>query len=290
MTHRPTPSESADASSYMCPIANADSFFPRPHPSASTASQLGVASLVLGALAGIPAVLLARLVMREISEGNGIYTGERDAKSGLALGWIGTLLSLSLVLYWTAASSALVGPIAVLVGVLAAAAAAVGKFWGGASGPLRTLGTQPASSAWPFWFATAATILAGSAGLTERRQRDEQLRREEAATCEREARHAHEAVVANRFDDARDHIRTARVVCLGSELIGVAELDAQLPGKEREYRRRRAEEEAERRARDAAEKERQDAARCEERAGSILERLNAATSKAAQGALARCAC
>jgi hypothetical protein len=282
VTSRTAPTDLLDASSYVCPIANADSFFPRPHPSASSAAKLGLASLGLGALTGIPAILLSRLVLREIFEGEGLYTGEREAKTGLAFGWVGTLFSLSLVLYWTASSFTVIGFAVVVIGILAVGAAATGKFWSGAPGPLRALGTQPVRSSWPYWTAAAATIVAGSTGLTEKRHTDERLRREAAAICEEETRLANEAVIANRFNDARDHVRAARVVCLGSELIRIAELDADLPGKEAEHRRRLEQEEAERRERLAAEKERRDAVKFEELAGSILERLNAASLKATQ--------
>ena len=282
MAYRASPIDVQEMSRDGCPIANADSFFPRPHPSAASSAKLGLASLALGALAGIPAILMSRLVLREIVDGKGLYTGEREAKTGLALGWTGTLFSLSLLVYWFAVWSPAVGGVAIGAAALAAGAAAAGKYWLGAPAGLRALGARPLRSAWPLWVGAAGTVVAGATGIQERWQRDVRQRIEAAAACEREIGLAERAFFTNQFDAARDHLGSARGACTGPYLAHAEELDASVPQRETEYQQRLAREAAERRAQVAAARESKAAANFQQRSRTMLERVDAVGAKVSQ--------
>jgi hypothetical protein len=282
MAYRTVDPDPLDGSSAVCPVVNADAFFPRPHPSAASAFTVAVASLGLGALAGIPAILLGRLVLREIADGNGRYTGERDARLGLTLGWVSTLASFALLSFVVASSVAAVGLVLVVFGVLPAGAAVAGKFWAAAPEPLRAWGAKTGRSAWPFWAAALAAIISGGAGFAEKRQTDERLRIEAAATCAQGTWLATEATTRNLFDDAHSHLRVARGSCVGAELLRAEQLDAGLPAKEVEFRRRRDQEQAEKEVRLTAENEQRAQAMFDERTAGILERLNSAAAMTTQ--------
>lgn len=282
MTYRTEPIHVADSPSQVCPVANVDGMFPRMHPSAASVLHLGVAALGLGPLTGIPAILLARLVLRETAESNGLYIGESGANTGRVLGWVGSLIWSSLVLYWAASASMVAGLTAVALGCVAASATVTGRLWEGATPPLRRLGTMPIGASWPLWTAMAAAVVAGNAGLHRKMLADERLRLEAATTCATEVPRADAAVLASRFDEARARLGVARGACVGPELARVVHMDAELPGKEAEHRQRLEREEAERRARLAAERDRQAAAKFDERAKGIVERLDAAEGKSSQ--------
>jgi hypothetical protein len=62
---------------------------PRPHPSANTALALGFGGvLCLGALLGVPAILMGRSVVRAAEAEPHRWTGRGAAQVGIVLGWI----------------------------------------------------------------------------------------------------------------------------------------------------------------------------------------------------------
>lgn len=101
-TYRTAPARPEEKAVQLSPIANLDTLFPRPHPLASTVRLLGVLALATGPLAGVPAILLWRIVEREAATSNGRITGA--PRLFVRLGWAGTvagvLLTLVLCCLW----------------------------------------------------------------------------------------------------------------------------------------------------------------------------------------------
>ena len=65
---------------------------------ARTALTLGVISLVLGVLTGIPAIWFGRQALRHMDAADGALRGRWAAWTGIALGCLGVLLTVAL---WT---------------------------------------------------------------------------------------------------------------------------------------------------------------------------------------------
>src|SRR5690349_21566921 len=73
-------------------------FFPRAHPSRETLLLLGaLAVLGAGPLAGVPAIVLGRIVLREIDESRGQYVGRSSVLASIAFGWLGTTVYSTIV-------------------------------------------------------------------------------------------------------------------------------------------------------------------------------------------------
>lgn len=63
------------------------------HPQATTAMVLGILSLVVCGLLGIPAVVIGNRVRREIQASGGRLDGESSARTGVICGWVGLALT-----------------------------------------------------------------------------------------------------------------------------------------------------------------------------------------------------
>jgi len=66
---------------------------------ARSALTLGLFSLVLGALTGIPAVWMGRKALRHIAAADGALKGRWAAWTGIALGRVGIALTVALYVY-----------------------------------------------------------------------------------------------------------------------------------------------------------------------------------------------
>lgn len=144
---------------------------PREHPQANTALGLGLAAVFcLGAVLGVPAILVGRQVLRDIAVQPHALRGAPAAKVGLVLGWISVVetgwfvgnlgtqnvvagvawMGVSLVVLTFLALSAVKGlpkPVALISGTLRRAPLAVGLslaglFLGGGFGVVRVVDAQ----------------------------------------------------------------------------------------------------------------------------------------------------
>lgn len=109
-----------------------------------------------------------------------------------------------------------------------------------------------------------------------------ELRSKASAACDVNIRCAGEALYSAQFERARDCLREGRTVCVGAALAHVAQMGADLPGQEVEYRRRAARAQAEERARRAVEKDRRDAAAFDAKVDGVRKHLDAAAAKASR--------
>lgn len=73
------------------PVLNARSLLPRRHPSAWMAAGLGIASLVVGPVVGVPVLSLSRRIRTEIVRNRGHLTGLRLAVVGEFGAWLSTV-------------------------------------------------------------------------------------------------------------------------------------------------------------------------------------------------------
>lgn len=87
------------------PVLNAKSLLPRRHPSSWMAAGLGLASLVLGPIAGVCALLLTRQIRADIARNRGYLTGVHLAVASEIAAWTTTIA-------WTVAATT--GLVAVL--------------------------------------------------------------------------------------------------------------------------------------------------------------------------------
>ncbi|MDI1476411.1 hypothetical protein [Polyangium sp. y55x31] len=252
MDHR-KPEEGGLEVTAEVPVANLDQIFPRPHPSAEFVFRLGGASLLLGAITGIPAILLARLVQREIAESAGRYAGESHARRGEFLGAVGTYGSGFLVLFALAYS----WPAVAAAGAVTAAMGGLVAFVTRGQEP-----TQPLSAlgVWlrrtPGWIAIGGVLVSAVGGFFVGQKAEESARIEAMARCDERMREAEEAKATNAFELARSSLREARTSCLGTQVEKLAAAEVDLGAKETAYKERRQKEEAERRVqaeREAAE-------------------------------------
>ena len=266
----------------QCPIANAAAFFPRRHPSATSAFKLGLASLAFGLFAGVPAILLSRLVLEEIAAARDLYEGERDGWIGLILGWVGTLFSSWLLLEWASSSSVTAGVVVIVAGGLVLGAVAIGKLWEDSPKQLRAIAAGPLALTLPLWIMAGVILGAGGVGLREKVQADERARAEAVQRCAAETALAKGALTGGRFTEAVDHLHAAGEACVGAEKAAITELEASLPDREAAYRRQRAQEEAERRVKAAAERERRAVERFQAQAEVIRRHLDASAANASQ--------
>lgn len=240
------PSSQASAPS---PIANLATLFPRPHPSASTMRLLGALALVTGPLAGVPAILLGRVVEREVAASNNRLTG--PVRRFVHLGWAGTYGGVFLVLYAIASSSSTFELILLLVGALAGSALAIGSL---PRAPKALAAWKNLAQRAPVLVGVpiAGVLLAGAAGYLARERADEQRRVEAAERCDASLQAADEALAENRFDDGRSQISIAGDVCTGAALAAVSSRTAVLAEREAAYRKHREDEAAARRVRELA--------------------------------------
>jgi hypothetical protein len=238
-----------------------------------------LASLVTGAIAGIPAVILGRLAAREIQMSGGTYLDDGDARAGFALGVVGTIVSLTVLADRVAAESVPAALVTFACGVAGYGALLVGARWRAAPQPLRALSSR---SGWPLWLAIAGALLAGSAGLWEKRADDDRLRREAAVACANEMQALDAAANEHRFDDARTHASKARAVCIGQALGHIQGAERRLPEEEAAYRSFLEQQHAEQEAEAAAERERQAQADFDQRNASLQSRFAAIQADAAR--------
>ncbi len=281
-----TPPEPPAAPPGPSPVPSLEGLFPRPHPSSETLFLLGVAAIVLGPFAGVPAILLGRLVLREIARSEGRYTGEARARLGFRLGWAGTQVYTLLLLYVIGAAS---GPVALTVlgaGVVAGLAIAIGDSVAGAPRPFAAAARASRQAPWGIYPAVAGLLGVGLAGFLTKQSADERARVEALAACQEARLRAGEALEAASFDLARSHLREARSTCVeGAALQEAARTEADVDAREREAIQQRAEEEAARKARERVEEERERAE--EEQRRAERERAAAVRFKDVAPAIAR---
>ncbi|MFO0590321.1 MAG: hypothetical protein U0441_22455 [Polyangiaceae bacterium] len=236
----------------LSPIANMEALFPRPHPSASTVRLLGLLALVTGPLAGLPAIVLGRVVERESARTNGRLIGAPPLF--VHLGWAGTYAGLFLGCYFIAASSVPVAMGFVGLGALAGLSLAVG---GDSRAPR-------AISAWnalvrrsPVLIGApiAGVLLSGAAGYVTKKNNDERARAEAEERCRQGLLAADRGIGAEDFPAARQGLVTARETCVGPVLDSVAEKEALFQTRESAARKRHEEEAAAERARAAEQHE-----------------------------------
>ena len=132
---------------------------PREHPSASSALLLGIAgNFCLGALTGVPAILLGRSVVQAIEREPGRWKGRGTATLAIVLGWISvfeTAFVVTLVSAHGYVSGAL-GIVAGLLGLVLVALSSLGKV------PLVGLKKARLAIGVPF----AGVLLGGAFGLS----------------------------------------------------------------------------------------------------------------------------
>ncbi|WP_437960314.1 hypothetical protein WME76_12180 [Sorangium sp. So ce119] len=215
----------------------------------------------------MPAILLGRLVLREITRSEGRYTGEPRARLGFGLGWAGTQVYTLVLLYVIGATSEPVALVVLGAGVVAGLAIAIGSSAAGAPQPFATAARASRQAPWVIYPAIAGLLGVGLAGFITKRSADERTRLEALAACEQARRGANEALEAASFDRARSHLQEARRTCVeGAALQEVARAEADADAREREAIQRRAEEEAARKERERAEEERERAEEARRRA------------------------
>ncbi len=226
-------------------IVNFDEIFPRRHPSAQLALNLGWVSVMFGALAGIPAIMLARLVLREIAESDGRYHGGELAQRGEQLGTVGTYLTgmvaLFVLSYWW--------PVAIVAGIgIAITGAAIALATRDASHdrPLAALGQRLRQGVGAM--ALGGVIAASVGGFVKGRQAEETARLEAIAQCDALLRDAELAIAANTFAQAKSNLETSRASCLGAQIEKLKQARADFDTKETAYNARIEKEAAERRA------------------------------------------
>ncbi|KYF90183.1 hypothetical protein BE17_35260 [Sorangium cellulosum] len=262
-----TPPESPTAPPGANPVPSLEGLFPRPHPSSETLFKLGAAAMVLGPLLGVPAILLGRLVLREITLSEGRYAGEARARLGVRLGWAGTQVYTLGLLYAIGATSASVALVVLGAGVMAGLAIAIGASAAGAPLPFATAARASRQAPWVIYPAVAGLLGVGLAGFLTKHSADERARLEALAACEQARRGANEALEAASFDQARSHLQEARRTCVeGAALQEVARAEADVDAREREATQRRAAEDAARKERERAEEERERAEEARRRA------------------------
>lgn len=271
------------------PVPTLEGIFPRPHPSTETLVKLGTAALLLGPLPGIPAILLGRLVLREIERADGRYTGEAKARLGLRLAWIGTQVHTLLALYLSGASSEPIALAVLMIGIVLSLTIAVGVSVAGAPRPFAVAADISRRTPWIAYPAVIGLLGAGSAGFVAKRSADERARFEALADCEQSRREAKEALGVESFERALSHLQAARRTCVGATLEEVARSETVVNARQLEANRRRAKEEAAREAARQAEEERQRAeteqkaaAAFEKAAPEIARDLQLASTRAAQ--------
>ncbi|KYF91870.1 hypothetical protein BE20_13485 [Sorangium cellulosum] len=249
------------------PVPSLEGLFPRPHPSSETLFRLGAAAMVLGPLAGVPAILLGRIVHREITRSEGRYTGEARARLGFGLGWAGTQVYTLLLLYAIGATFEPVALVVLGAGVLAGLVIAIGASATGAPQPFATAAQASRQAPWVICPAIAGLLGVGFAGFITKQNADERARLETLAACQEARRSANEALAAASFERARSKLQDARRTCVEeAALQEIARIEADVDAKEREAIQRRAEEEAAREERERAEKELERAAEQRRRA------------------------
>jgi hypothetical protein len=271
------------------PVPTLEGIFPRPHPSAETLAKLGTAALLLGPLAGTPAILLGRLVLREIGRSAGRYTGEEKARLGLRLAWIGTQVHTLLALYVMGASSEPIALAVLITGVVLSLTITVGVSFAGAPRAFAAAADVSRRAPWIAYPAVIGLLGAGSASFIVKRKADERVRIEALAACEESRREAKDALGVENFERALSHLQAARRTCVGATLEEVARAETDVNARELEAIRRRAEEEAAREKVRRAEEERQRAeaerkavAAFQKAAPEIARDLQIASSRAAQ--------
>lgn len=203
-------------------------FFPRSHPSRETLLLLGaVAILGAGPLAGIPAIVLGRIVLREIDASRGQYLGRGAVLASIALGWAGTFI------YSTIAVAALTSQnpptggglfgIGLAVALLTVAMAAVPR--------LRTHRALVAPGV------VAALVLVGGVtfGRVHRNSVDERARLQAARACENDLTTGQRALIQNDFAGARHSAARARSACGADSRARVQEFSAAIDREEAIY-------------------------------------------------------
>lgn len=231
------------------PIDGLDAYFPRAHPSAGTVRLLGLLALVTGPIAGIPAILLGRVVDQESARSNGrIIAAPRGFTQA---GWAGTYAGLLLLLYLFASVSIAFSMVLVCAGAAAALALIVGSAprapsflsaWN------RFVRRAPALVGVP----VAGVLLAGAAGYVSKRGVDERARMEAAQQCDASLHAFDGALAENKFVESRAQLSMARGVCTGAVLETLSGRAMTLDEREAADQKRREAEEGERRAREAA--------------------------------------
>lgn len=255
-------------------VVNFDEIFPRSHPSAKLALDLGRAALVLGAIAGIPAILLARLVRREIAESDGNYNDEDLAARGEWLGSIGTYFSGLLALYALAYWRPAIGIIGAAVAIVAAIAA-VALRQADKTRPLGNWAQRLRQTTGAL--ALGGMFLASFAGTLIGRNADEQARIAAMAQCDALLRNADTSTAENQFGVAKGALDSAGSICVGAQVEKLAAARANFDKGQTAYNERVAKENAERHAqaeREAAEKRQRDFNAALEDAAKALKQAN----------------
>lgn len=261
-------------------VVNVDEIFPRSHSSAKLALDLGRAALVLGAIAGIPAILLARLVQREIAESDGNYNGEDLAARGEWLGSIGTyfsvLLALCTLAYWRPAIGIVGASLAIVAAITAVALRHADQ-----TRPLGHLARRLRQTTGAM--ALGGLFLVSFAGFFIGHKADEQARIAAMAQCDALLRNAENATAENQFGVAKEKLDSASSICVGARVEKLAFARANFDKGQTAYNERIAKENAERRAqaeREAAEKRQRDFNSALEDAAKALKQANIDIAKA----------
>jgi hypothetical protein len=200
------------------PIANAATLLPRPHPSTAMYLQLAFASLIAGAITGIPALLLARLVHREYLEARGRYTDAHAKPWAAACAWGGTLVSCFGVLWLVASGWEPLGWCLLGLGVLAGLAIAAGE---GALKPFVSLSHRTRAAPVLVTAVLVGLMVTGATGVAAARASAARARDEAALACGRDRQRADELLGGGHFGDALEALRDARAVCVGANLAGL---------------------------------------------------------------------
>ncbi|MCA9619745.1 MAG: hypothetical protein KC731_12050 [Myxococcales bacterium] len=213
-------------------VGNLHDLFPRRHPSLEGLLAL-VASAVLGGgpLTGVPGILLARLVLREVDDQPHLYTGTRPARAALAVAWVATI-------GWGAAWGAYLSRASDGLAYLVLGLGALGVAAVGVTHLVRSRRGNDGPSALPLLVppVLAAVALIGSSVLgLQWRAHD---RREQRAECRDLRERVIAATTAERFADARRGVEEASERCEGSFAIYVEGLTSSIDAHERAYRGR----------------------------------------------------
>jgi hypothetical protein len=181
-------------------------FFPRSHPSRETLLVLGaLAILGAGPLAGIPTIVLGRLVLREIDASRGQYLGRSSVLASVALGWAGTFIYSALAVAALTSKSPPTGGglfgVGLAVALLTAALTAVPR--------LRAHRALIAPGV------VAALVLVGGVtlGRGHRSAVEERTRLQAARACESDLTTGQRALAQNDFAGARHSAARARSAC-----------------------------------------------------------------------------
>ena len=218
-------------------IVSVRPLFPRRHASVNTALWLGTAAMLgCGPIAGVPAILLGRLVLREIADSPRLFHGQNSGTSAIALGSVGTCLYSAIGLAYIAQSDSSLERAFAIFGALLLVVLAMSMV----AQSLRRWPVVVAGAAASATLLAGALIAATQRGLVEAREL-----KEAQQECLREVQRAQTALVETDFSKARIHQRAAEPPCKRASDASAATLQTQISREESvELEKRRLEEKA----------------------------------------------